>query len=214
MALQDLLRKRQAAKRGVLGGGMLWCIPGSGHSPTGTGAPGRPCLRGQPGTPAMLGATPAAGPPPCAAWSWPSRCTCPPLSADWGAAERGGGRQQHATALMPFASIPPNTGDGWREEKASGQEAREPPTTRHGPPAESDGASESARGNATDPRMRTAGAGPSPGAVRRTKGRGAHSTQRTRQLCPRRMSREGWRQGRQHGCTSVHATALETAAPC
>ena len=48
-----------------------------------------------------------------------SRCTCPTLEADWGAAERGRGGQEHATDLMPFASSTLHTGDFVREVKAS-----------------------------------------------------------------------------------------------
>jgi hypothetical protein len=41
-----------------------------------------------------------------------------------------------------------NTGGFVREEKASGKEVRETPTTRQGPHGESDGAEESEDGNA------------------------------------------------------------------
>lgn len=75
---------------------------------------------------------------------------------------RTGPGEQHATYGVPFASAMVNTGDVVRDGKASGQEAREPPTTRHGPHAESAGAEESARGQATSTRRRTDGEGPSP----------------------------------------------------
>ena len=58
----------------------------------------------------------------------------------WGAAERGWGRQEHATSPIPFESSTPNTGDCVRDGKARGTEARETPTKRQGPHEESDGA--------------------------------------------------------------------------
>src|SRR6266581_8987349 len=101
---------------------MPWCIPCSVHSPTGQGAPGIPCLSGQPVKPAIVGTTQAEGPAQGVALRWPSRATCPPLDADWGAAARGWDSQQHAPSIMPLESIPPNTGSCSQEAKGSGQE--------------------------------------------------------------------------------------------
>jgi hypothetical protein len=82
---------------------------------------------------------------------------------------------------MPLESSTPHTGDFVRDGKASGQEAREPPTTRQGPHAESEGAEESADGNAGHTGHAPQGEGPEPLEVWRTKGGGDHSPQRTRQ---------------------------------
>jgi hypothetical protein len=111
------------------------------------------------------------------------RSPWPPLEADWGAAERGRGSQEHATSPMPCASSTPHTGDVVRDVKASGKAAREPPTQRQGPHEESDGAAESADGHAVHTGHDPHGAGPSPLAVCRTKGGGEPRTQRTRTLC-------------------------------
>jgi hypothetical protein len=150
---------------------MLGGIPGSVLSPPGKGAPGIPCLRGPPGTPARVGAPPAAGPEHGVVWPRPSRAPGPPLEGDWGGAERGGGRPPPAPSTRPWASSTPHTGDRGREVKARGQEAREPPTKRPGPPAASEGASEAEPGQAVPPRRRTAGAGPAPLGSRRTQRR-------------------------------------------
>jgi hypothetical protein len=141
-----------------------------------------------------------------------SRCTCPTLEADWGAAERGMGSQEHATSPMPFASSTPNTGDVVRDVQASGKEARETPTKRQGLHEESDGAEESEDGKAVYTRTRTDGEGPSPLEVRRTKGGGAQSIQRTRKLSTRGFARGGWRNGIKHGCSPVDAAAMDTDA--
>jgi hypothetical protein len=109
------------------------------------------------------------------------RSPWPTLEAEWGAAERGRGSQEHATSPMPFASSTPNTGDVVRDVKASGKAARETPTHRQGPHEESDGAEESADGHAVHTGHDPHGAGPSPLAVCRTKVGGAPRTQRTRQ---------------------------------
>ena len=53
-----------------------------------------------------------------------------------------------------------NTGDFWGDAKASGQEAREPPTKRQGPHEESAGAEESEDGNAVCTGIRPHGEGP------------------------------------------------------
>jgi hypothetical protein len=161
---------------------MLGCSTCSVPSPTGHDAPDRPCLRGQPVTPAMAEAGPKEGPKPGATRRRHSRSPCPPLEAAWGAAERGRGSQAPAPSLMPFASARRNTGDVVREVKARGQEAREPPTQRQGPPDESEGAEESAAGPAVHTGHPPHGAGPSPLAVWRTQGGGVPSPQRPRTL--------------------------------
>ena len=100
---------------------------------------------------------------------WPGRPPCPPLPGAWGAAERGWGREYHATSPMPLESSMLHTGAFAGEGKARGTEARETPTKRPSPPGESDGASSSAHGPAVDTRMRTEGDGPEPVGRRRTK---------------------------------------------
>jgi hypothetical protein len=62
------------------------------------------------------------------------------LCRHWGATERGRGHEERATSAILLESDMANTGDFARDGKASGQEAREPPTTRQGPHEESDGA--------------------------------------------------------------------------
>ena len=58
-----------------------------------------------------------------------SRSPCPPLAADWGAAERGWGSQSHATDIILSASSMTNTGSFLKDAKGSGKEGRETPTT-------------------------------------------------------------------------------------
>ena len=88
------------------------------------------------------------------------------LCRAWGAPERGRGHEARAPSAIVIASARTNPGDFVREVKTSGQAARETPTTRQGPPEESEGAEESAPRKAGDTRMRTDGAGPSPVARR------------------------------------------------
>ena len=84
------------------------------------------------------------------------------LCRHWGATKRGWGHEARATSAILFASDMVHTGDLLREEKASGQEARETPTQRQRSHEESDGAEESEHGKAVYTRRGTDGEGPSP----------------------------------------------------
>ena len=68
------------------------------------------------------------------------------LCRHWGAPQSGRGHEERATSALVFASDMVHTGGCGREAKASGQEAREPPTQRQSPHEESEGAEESERG--------------------------------------------------------------------
>jgi len=207
----------------VCGCGLRGCSTGSGQRPTGKGAPGIPGRLCQPGTPAMGGATPEAGPAPGWTWSWPYRPTCPPLEAAGGAAERGWGSEPPAPSTRLFEAFIRNTGAGGRAGKARGQEAREPPTQRPGPHAAADGASESEAGTTVHTGPVPQGEGPEPVASRRTQGDGAPSTQRTRTRSTRvevgaRGCNPGARPwgGRRHGnrrCRGVPGRATKGVEP-
>ena len=80
----------------------------------------------------------------------------------WGATERGRGHEARAPEAILSESDMLHTGDVLRDEQASGQEARETPTTCQGPQEEWDGAEESGHGKAVYTRMGTDGAGPEP----------------------------------------------------
>jgi hypothetical protein len=165
MRLQGAMRESQAPER--------WCWaeerPGASReawaSPSGKAAPDRPCLSCQPGALALPhercedGAPPARG-RECGAHSGhPGR----PSGHSLGRRQaRTGHGEQHATSSVACASSRAHTGDCVRAGTARGEEAREPPTTRQGPHAESEGAEESARGKATATRRRPEGAGPEP----------------------------------------------------
>src|SRR5262249_19572595 len=68
------------------------------------------------------------------------------LARDWGATERGWGHEARAPSTVLLTSSRANPGACGRDVQARGQEGREPPTTRPGPHAESEGAEESAHG--------------------------------------------------------------------
>ena len=142
------MRGRPAPKRWGLGCGRRGGRTGSVPRPPGKGAPGLPGLRCQLGTPAMLGAPPEEGPAPGVAGAGPGRAPGLPLPGAWDAGEHGRGREPHAPSPRPCTASRRPTGDGVRARKASGPEARAPPTTRQGPHGESEGAEEAAAGHA------------------------------------------------------------------
>jgi hypothetical protein len=97
--------------------------------------------------------------------------------------ERKGQGEKHATDVVLLASSMRNTGDSSVEAQSSGEGVRGQRVTKaRGQRGESDGPEESERGKATDTRMRTAGAGPSP--VRRGQQRSPVNAQAVRRWTP------------------------------
>ena len=125
------------------------------------------------------------------------------LCRAWGAPERGRGHEARATSAILMESDMTNTGDFVREVKTSGQEARETPTTRQGPPEESEGAEESEHGKAVDRGIPPHGAGPSP--LRRGQHRSpvhAHAV-------------HGWTPvDLEHWAPTLHGTPMENTHRC
>ena len=86
-----------------------------------------------------------------------------PLSQGWGAAERGWGQETHATDRVRWASSRRNPGDSLVEVQSRGEGVRGQRLAQaRGSRGASDGAEESAHGQAVHTGMRTPGAGPSP----------------------------------------------------
>ena len=107
-----------------------------------------------------------------------------PLSKTWGAAKSGRGKERNTPPTSCCWRLPCGTrGDASVEAQSSGEGVRGQRVTKaRGQRGESDGPEESERGKATDTRMRTAGAGPSP--VRRGQQRSPVNAQAVRRWTP------------------------------
>lgn len=194
---------------------MPWCITGSGPSPSGHPAPDLPCLRWpRESRNGQQRGTPEGDSSHRLSVGW-GRCRSPGFSPANPLGSRRERRGPRATRPLRHLVCGRRCDPGRPQAGGHGrwQEAGESRMPCRGLPEASEGASESEPRKAGDPRPRTEGAGPSPGAGRRTTVRGAPRTQRPRPRCPRCLARGGWGKGITHRCTSVQAAARETAAP-
>jgi hypothetical protein len=159
------MRESHAPERWGLAEARHGASPAAWGSPLGKAAPASPGRRGQPGAPDIRDERCEAGPmlPGDGSNGGRDPPVLPSVPSLGSRTERWGPGEAHAPSLVLLAAAMRHTGAASVAAQSSGAGVRGQRLTHaRGHRGESEGAEESARGNATDPRRRTDGAGPEP----------------------------------------------------